>query len=132
MALHDYSDDEDFYTQDFGCEGLVSIWLSSTEVSGDTVTDVLQDLCGVGYYNLDNQEANASPTIVPIEALLGEISYSATFLPQALSSASKLGISTARWATVQFDFAYDPTRVSRPVSLDPIFLGVFSYTATTS
>ena len=130
MARCDYSDDDDYYSQGFEREGVVSIWVSSAEGAGDTDTDVLQDLCGVGYYNLDNQEANARPTTVPLEVLLGEISYSATFLPQALSSASKWRLSSARWVIVQFDFAYDPSRVSRPVASDPIFLGVFPYATT--
>jgi len=126
MARCDYSDDDDYYSQGFEREGVVSIWLSSAEVD-DTETDVLQDLCGVGYYNLDNQESNACLTTVPVEVLLSEISYVATFLSQALRAASELGLSSARWATVQFDFAYNPSRVSRPVASDPIFLGVFSY-----
>lgn len=130
MARCDYSDDDDYYSQGFEREGVVSIWVSSAEVADDTETDVLQDLCGVGYYNLDNQEANARPTTVPVEVLLGEISYSATFLSQALKSASELGLSSSRWVIVQFDFAYDPSRVSRPAASDPIFLGVFTYATT--
>ena len=127
MAHSDYSDDDDYYAQGFEREGVVSIWVGVAEVAGCTDTDVLQDLCGVGYYNLDNQEANARPAAVPVEVLLGEISYSATFLSQALKSASELGVSAARWVIVQFDFGYDPSRVSRPVAADPLFLGVFTY-----
>lgn len=127
MARRDYSDEEDYYSQGFEREGVASIWLSCSADDGDLETDVLQDLCGVGYYSLDSQEANARPTIVPLEELLGDISYSVSFLPNALSAARDRGLEFARWVVVQFDFAYDPTRVSRPIAADPIFLGVFSY-----
>jgi len=127
MARSDYSEDDDYYSQGFEQKGVVSVWASSAEVSTDTQTDALQDLCGVGYYNLDNQEANARAEIVPLEVLLSEISYSGSFLANALGSANRIGAGSSRWVVVQFDFAYDPARVSRPISPDLVFIGAFPY-----
>jgi hypothetical protein len=81
----------------------------------------------VGYYRLDNQEANARQEPVSLEVLLSEISYSKSFLSNALASAHEMGISSARWVIVQFDFSYNPAKIQRPISSDAIFLGVFSY-----
>lgn len=127
MARRDYSEDEDFYTQDFESPGEVSIWLGYSR-HGDGSNDVLQDLCGVGYYSLDNQEANCfSFELTKVERLLKEISYSVSFIDAAVRTAKRRKLSEARWVTVQFDFAYAPEKVKRPVAADPIFLGVFRY-----
>jgi hypothetical protein len=127
MPLRDYSEDEDFYTQGFESTGEVSIWLGYSQ-DADESTDVLQDLCGVGYYSLDDQEANCfSFELTKVARLLEEISYSASFLAAAVRAAKRRELSEARWVTVQFDFAYAPEKVKRPVAADPIFLGVFRY-----
>jgi hypothetical protein len=127
MPCFDYSEDEDYYTQGFESPGEVSIWLGYSQ-DADQSIDVLQDLCGVGYYDLDNQEANCfsfEPT--EVEHLLAEISYSASFAVSAVKAAKRRKLPKARWVTVQFDFAYAPEKVKRPVAADPIFLGVFRY-----
>jgi hypothetical protein len=129
MSHTDYSETEDFYSQGFERRGVLSIWVSSRPILGRTTTDVLQDLCGVGYYNLDDQESNARTEEVPLEVLLAEISYSGSFISEAIKSAIFRQVKSARWVVVQFDFASDPSRVSRPISSDPLFLGVFSYAA---
>ncbi len=127
MARRDYSEDEDFYTQGFESPCEVSIWLGYSR-HGDGSNDVLQDLCGVGYYSLDNQEANCfSFELTKVERLLKEISYSVSFIDAAVRTAKRRKLSEARWVTVQFDFAYAPEKVKRPVAADPIFLGVFRY-----
>jgi hypothetical protein len=131
MARRDYSEDDDFYTQGFERPGAVSIWVGMSPVSCDPPADVLQDLCGVGYYNLDNQEANSSrPSLTDVGRLLEGISYSASFRVAARARAEELGVGEACWVTVQFDFAYALERISRPVAHDPTFLGVFSYSKT--
>lgn len=56
MTRRDYSDDEDYYTQEFEQQDIVSVWLGMLGGEHDTEADVLQDLCGVGYYRLDDQE----------------------------------------------------------------------------
>jgi len=131
MPLKNYAteDEEDFYGQNFEVEGFVSIWLGQTIAENDTEElDVLQDLCGVGYYDPDNQEGNCFEfKLVQIRKLLEEISFSESFLTHALEVANRNSINTARWVTVQFDFAYDPNKVKRKIEDDPYFLGVFEY-----
>ena len=126
MALRDYSEDEDFYTQNFEKEGRVSIWVGLKPGTGKF--DVLQDLCGVGYYRLSDQEGNSRDGAeVPLRELLGELSYSPSYIDEALRAAKAKGIERACWVTVQYDFEYDPARVKRSVASDPVFIGSFPY-----
>jgi hypothetical protein len=130
MARSDYSEDEDYYTQEFERGGVVSVWLGLADGSSDMDADVLQDLCGVGYYSLDNQEGmNFDFKLVPVRELLSQLSYSSSFLAPAIEKADAMGLSQARWVTVQYDFSYSPARVQRPIAPDPVFLGVFEYSA---
>ncbi|MFZ6780811.1 immunity 22 family protein [Undibacterium sp. Ji83W] len=127
MAINDYSDEEDYYEQGFGKDGVVSIW-AGLEGADERQADVLQDLCGVGYYNLDDQEANCFDfRLVDLRLLLQDMSYSISFIEQACAAATHLGIHQAKWITVQYDFDYQPTKVRRAIESDPVFLGVFSY-----
>lgn len=128
MARRDYSEDEDYYTQDFERDGVVSIWIGLS--NGSSEVDVLQDLCGVGYYSLDNQEGmNFDFKLVPVGELLSRLSYSSSFMKATVEKANAMSLSQARWVTVQYDFAYSPARVQRPIAADPVFLGVFEYSA---
>ncbi len=74
MALIDYESEntEEYYNQGFEKESLISICLGMEDDSNDEENlDVLQDLCGVGYYDLDQQESNCFDfEIVPVEQLL--------------------------------------------------------------
>lgn len=134
MPLKDYRelDEEDYYGQGFRKDGVISIWVGLSDDSDDAQElDVLQDLCGVGYYDLDFQEGNCfNFELVPLRRLLEEVSYSATFMDPVLEAAKAKGLTSARWLLVQFDFAYDPSRVKRPIATDPVFLGIFPYEAT--
>ncbi|MED5526275.1 MAG: immunity 22 family protein [Pseudomonadota bacterium] len=131
MSLKDYSDEDDYYTQGFEKEGVVSIWVGLKDNANDPEElDALQDLCGVGYYDLDNQEANCFDfNLVTLQELLEEISYSKSFMEDVLDRAKEKGLSEARWVIVQYDFEYNPRKVKRKVSDDPVFLGCFSYVA---
>jgi hypothetical protein len=132
MPLRDYEalDEDDFYGQGFEREGVVSVWLG-TEDPGvvDPKLDVLQDLCGVGYYNLDSTECTVLDAATPLATLMGPISYSKSFLKAVVRAAAKRGITDCWWAFAQFDFAYDPKRVKRAIASQPVFLGVFKYVA---
>jgi len=131
MALHDYAemDESDFYGQGFEKSGVVSVWAGlSNKASDSEDLDVLQDLCGVGYYSLDNQESNCKDfQLVPLTDLLSDLSYVASFQDAAIAAASQLGLGNARWVLAQYDFEYDPRRVKRQIHEDPLFLGVFPY-----
>ncbi|MBC3919098.1 immunity 22 family protein [Undibacterium sp. CY18W] len=128
MALRDYSDDDDYYDQDFRKKGVVSVWVGLRSDEGDADADVLQDFCGVGYYDLDAQESNSfNFELVNLEKLFNGISYSSSFKNNVLSTAYRKGIHLARWIVVQYEFGYDPAKVSRPIADDPIFIGYFDY-----
>ncbi|MGF1723173.1 hypothetical protein [Photobacterium nomapromontoriensis] len=129
MALRDYSDDDYYYDQGFERDGVVSIWVGLNDASNDPEElDVLQDLCGVGYYELSNQEGNCIDyKLTNLRVLLSEMSYSDSFIDKAIEVALIKGIKNCKWVTLQYDFAYEEERVARTVSSDPIFLGVFPY-----
>ena len=109
---------------------LLAFWVGlADESTGGGEIDVLQDLCGVGYYNIENQESNCHEfRVVSVVDLLGELSYSPTFRDDAVKAAIDKGVMKGRWVVAQYDFAYDPGRVKRSISSDPVFLGVFPYT----
>ncbi len=128
VALRDYSDDDDFYTQNFQRDGLVSVWAGLKPGTGEV--DVLQDLCGVGYYRLSDQEGNSRDCReVLLRELLEELSYAQSYIDAVVSSARAKGIERARWVTVQYDFDYDAARVRRKVADDPTFIGSFPYSS---
>ncbi|WP_426318767.1 hypothetical protein [Pseudoduganella sp. R-43] len=130
IALQDYSDDDDFYGQGFQRQNKVSVWVGLDGSRGEPELDVLQDLCGVGYYRLSDQEHyNFDFAAVDLRDLIAPLSYSATFIGAAIATARKRGLEKARWVTVQYDFEYDPLKVTRQISSDPIFVGSFFYTA---
>lgn len=131
MTRRDYSDDEDYYTQEFEQQDIVSVWLGMLGGEHDTEADVLQDLCGVGYYRLDDQEIHhVDFKQLPVEQLISALSYSDSFLVQTVEAATKRSIHAAKWVLVQYDFNYNPIKVQRPVAADPIFIGSFPYIAT--
>ncbi|OBA11826.1 MULTISPECIES: immunity 22 family protein [Acinetobacter] len=128
MSLNDYSDDNDYYSQGFEKEGTVSIWAGILGEDVDADLDILQDLCGVGYYNLDNQETNnINFEIESLNKLLEDLSYSKSFINEVISAAFDKGIVDCRWVIVQYDFNYNPLKVKRRIAKDPIFIGSFKY-----
>ncbi|MGF1767079.1 immunity 22 family protein [Enterovibrio makurazakiensis] len=117
MPLKDYSEEEDFYSQGFEKAGVVSVWLGIQDDAGDSEDiDVLQDLCGVGYYDLSNQESECFDyQLVPISKLLGNFSYSGSFSSEVMKVAESKGLQEARWAVLKYDFAYNPSKVRRSI-----------------
>lgn len=128
MDQRDYSDDDDFFTQDFRRPGLVSVWLARPDFDSAGTNDALQTLCGVGYYDLDDQETNASNgEPISIDKLLAPISYSPSFSNQIVEAANSKGIFSSRWVLVQFDFAYDRSQVRRPIDPTLLYIATVPY-----
>jgi hypothetical protein len=130
MPLQDYEelDDDDFYGQEFEKDDVVSIWVGSTDPSdADPNLDVLQDLCGVGYYALDNQEIIIEDHPTAVADLVAALSYSDSFAKAVVRATGAK--ERGRWIVAQYDFAYDLKRVKRSPAKDPRFLGVFPYAA---
>ena len=120
--------EEEFYSQDFEQQGVVSIWLGLEDIKKeDEELDVLQNFCGVGYYNLDDQESNTFDfKDTKIEELLKDISYSESFINEAIKKAQEKSIQSAKCVIVH-DFAYDLNKITIDISNEPMFLGVFDY-----
>lgn len=128
MARRDYSNDDDFYTQGFEKKGVLSVWIGLNDRRQETDIDTLQDLCGVGYYRVSDQESNSLEyKLVEISRLLADLSYSNSYANDVISTARDKGIEKARRIVVQYDFAYNPAVVMRDIDEDPFFLGVFEY-----
>ena len=131
MALKDYAeiDEDDYYGQNFEKDGKVSIWLGfSTDEDDPEDLDVLQDLCGVGYYNLDKQDMNCFDfELSNLKKLFKDISYSDSFIDKVCKDADSKGYKEARWVLAQYDFHYDPSKIKRKIEPDPVFLGTYNY-----
>jgi hypothetical protein len=85
-------------------EGVVSVWVfRERENPYDTRKDVLRDLCGVDYYDIDAQEGATSKDPGPLASLLIQLSYSNSFIGDALNAAERMGIREAFGVIVQFD-----------------------------
>jgi hypothetical protein len=92
--------------------------------------DILKDLCAVEHYDLDDQEVSAAGNSFPVATcaeLLAGLSYSSSFVDAATEAVAKRKLDRAYWALAQYDFAYDPRRVSGTIAEDPLFLGVFDW-----
>ncbi len=111
----------------FESRGWVSIWASLTTEDQDK--DVLRDLCGVDYYDVDYQENIAAENwnLTPIRELICKLSYSDSYIEKAVSSAEKKGVREARQVVMQLNFKYDPGKVTKKIMEDPIFLGAFRW-----
>lgn len=114
----------------FEKRGVVSVWLfCEPENPSDRGKDVLRELCGVDAYDLDMQAMfSLDPErLTPVAELLRPLSYAKSFAADAAAVAEDGGITHAYAVIAQFDFAYEPEKVKRPVAPDPRFLGRFAW-----
>jgi hypothetical protein len=108
-------------TPSFEKKGKVSIWLGvrKPDVKAMDGVDILKDLCGAEYYDVDVQEVAAARGIFPKAAvadILSRLSYSSSFLGPANQAAAQKRVNQAYWALAQYDFAYNPGRVRGAVA----------------
>jgi hypothetical protein len=112
----------------FDQPGFVSLWLfQMSEAPADAEKDVLKDFCGVDSYDVDQQEGVVKEALTRIRLLIDPLSYSMSFIEEAVAAAEGLDIAEAYGVLAQYDFAYDPAEVARPVASDPIFVGCFQW-----
>lgn len=112
----------------FRKKGRISIWVGFNRC--DPAVDLLKDLCGVDSYDIDSQECVVDDKKwrqQRIERLLGQLSYSESFLHEAMDAAEQMGVSEALYVVVQYDFAFNPKKVRKTIAPDPVFLGCFSW-----
>lgn len=106
----------------------VSVWIGFNK--GNPDVDVLKELCGVDHYDPDFQEIivdDEAWKAQSVKSLLGQLSYSSSFLTDALSAAKKKRITKALFVLAQYRFAYDPAKLKKRIAADPIFLGCFTW-----
>lgn len=126
---------------DFDAEGVVSIWAAVSPLSripddyfderyGDDEIP-LSRFCedfGFGWFDHDFMDTNISEgRAASIEKLIGQCSYSSSFLDQAVAQANKLRLEKTQWVTLLFDFKYDPKQTGITKSKYVEFVGSFPY-----
>jgi hypothetical protein len=109
-------------------EGVVSVWTFRKKVDpADSGKDVLKEFAGVDSYDLDYQETVFREVKSPLRDLVTEMSYSDTFVDAVVAAAARLNIHQAIGVVAQYNFAYDPTLIRKPIRKDPAFLGYFDW-----
>lgn len=109
-------------------KGVVSIWaFLKPEDPADKDMDVLKDFAGVDSYDIDSQEGAISDSEVPLVSLIEKLSYSASFVDEAMAAAKRMNIESGYGVIAQYDFAYDPSKVQKPIRRDPVFIGYFPW-----
>jgi hypothetical protein len=112
----------------FEKDGYVSLWVHTVRPDPGDTRDVLIDCCGVDRYDIEEQESGGDwDTPSPVSSLISQLSYSSSFFLAAVQGAKAKGVEEAFAVLAQFNFAYDPTKVTRPVEPGIIFIGFFPW-----
>ncbi|MFZ6741643.1 immunity 22 family protein [Undibacterium sp. JH2W] len=108
-------------------DGVVSIWVGLEHQRSDI--DLLKDLCGVDFYDLDFQECipALNGKTNAIGNLVNQLSYNESFGSNACSSAQAIGINEVAWVVMQLNFSFDESQTKKKMSDKVRFLGVFDY-----
>jgi hypothetical protein len=130
-----------FSVYDFEKKGQVSIWVaivSWTQLPAsyfeahygreddEPFTEFSEDF-GFGFYDHDKVDTNGSEEAKPLEELLGECSFSSSYLTEAVAEAKKRGLDKTSFVFLLHDIEYQPmlTKVSRSAYME--FLGAFHF-----
>jgi hypothetical protein len=114
--------------ENFEQGGVVSVWVFQEPLDpANSEKDVLKDLCGVDYYDIDFQEGAMVDELQSLSSLLRDVSYSSSFIKDTVGAAERKGIKDGYGVLTQFDFAYDPNKVTKEVAKDPVFIGYFKW-----
>ncbi len=107
--------------------GFVSVW-AGLEHQGLDI-DLLKDLCGVEFYDVDFQECSPATnnTLQPIEDLVKRFSYSESFAPDVCVKSKDAGVDQVAWLVMQLNFAFEENKSTKKVSDKVKFIGVFKY-----
>lgn len=127
----------------FEKKGFVSIWVSKVTLDeipeeyfeeryGEANDDVpLSQWCEnfrFGYYDHDQIEDHGVETDqAPLDKLLGECSFSLSYLDQAVRDAKSQGLESVSWIRNLFDFAYDSSATGIHTDAYMIYLGTYEY-----
>lgn len=127
----------------FDKKGFVSIWVSKVTLDeipddyfeeryGEEYEDTpLSQWCenfGFGYYDHDQIEDNGVENGTDtLDKILGECSYSKSFVELAVSQAKKQGIESVSWIRNFFDCVYSPEATGIKEDNYMVYLGTFEY-----
>ncbi len=114
----------------FRKDGSISLWLCVEKHNENTGDDPLKSLFGIDYYDLDELEVSglADWSLLPIESIVSQLSYSASFKDAAIERAQGMSIKQARRVIALYNFAYDPSILVIELPNEPRFLGAFEWT----
>ncbi len=127
----------------FDKKGFVSIWVSKVTLDkipddyfeeryGEEYEDTpLSQWCenfGFGYYDHDQIEDNGvEKGTDTLDKILGECSYSKSFVELAVSEAKKQGIESVSWIRNFFDCSYSPDVTGIKEDSCMLYLGTYEY-----
>lgn len=106
----------------FETDGKISLWLFRETADEDLDDDILKTQFGITTYDEDMLEVGGSDEwkMTPLRKVFEPMSYSASWVEDALASAKELGIKKCRRAFFILNFAYDPQKVQNPLPADPV------------
>jgi hypothetical protein len=107
--------------------GVVSVWAGLEHQ--ESKVDLLFDLCGIEYYDVDFQECSPAnrDELESVTILANRFSYGESFSDAVVEAARNVGIERVAWLVMQLNYAFDPSHSTRVASGKVKFLGVFSY-----
>jgi hypothetical protein len=86
---------------------------------------------GFGFFDHDFVDTNGSPgQPEPIERLLGQCSFSSSYLQEATAEARKRGLGRTQFVFLLYDIEYQPKTTNVWRSSYMAFLGSFRYDST--
>ncbi len=107
--------------------GVVSVWAGLEHQERDV--DLLKDLCGVEYYDVDFQECSPAKRgeLESVMSLVKRLSYSESFGDAVSEAAEGIGLGDVAWLAMQLNYAFAPSQSTKSISDKVRFLGVFEY-----
>jgi len=111
----------------FEKEGWISVWSGMS--AEDREQDILKSFCGIDYYDVDFQEILVAPDweVIDSTQLFERLSFADSYLDKLIHAATTKGLVKCRYVVAQFNFKYDPKKVTKPIAPDPVFVGTFRY-----
>jgi Immunity protein 22 len=130
-----------FSVFDFEKKGRVSIWVAIVpwtqlpkeyfeehygREDNEAFTQFSEDF-GFGFFDHDFVDTNGSKETKLLEELLGECSFSSSYLGEAVAESNKRGLTKTSFVFLLYDIEYQPetTKVSRSSYME--FLGSFRF-----
>jgi hypothetical protein len=123
-------------------KGMVSIWVATVPLAsipegyfkehyGDGADEPFNQFSedfGFGFHDNDFVDTNAvTDRPKTCERLIGECSYSASFVAEATTDAERLGRENSEFVFLMYDVEYRPKNGSRHHSPYMVFLGSYRY-----